>query len=173
MIHIVDAAIVAHPSVEPTLFVDDVSSEKAGDADDIAEELGSFTWLLVQPIRADDMEVSATKSLVSASNPSLGKAIEYKLQVEQANYEQSLAGSTRSTPTDSPSLPQGISTQVVSPPAGMSIDRLPLWRGCRRGPIGGRRQTSKQTREPINQACPQPQRHHQTAKNQARESGDQ
>ena len=138
MIHIVDAAIVAHPTVEPTLVVDDVSSEKAGEADDIAEELGSFTWMLVQLIRADDMEVSATKSLVSASNPSLGKAIEYKLQVEQANYDQSFAGSTRSTPNDSPSPPPGISPQEVSaPPVSMSIDRWPLWRGCRRGPGGG------------------------------------
>ena len=100
----------------PRFFVDDVSSEKDGEVDDITEELGSFTWRAVQLIRGDDMEVSATKSLVSASNPSLGKAIEYKLQVEQAKYDQSLTGTTRSTPNDSPSPPQGLSPQEVSPP---------------------------------------------------------
>ena len=40
MISILDDAIVAHPTVEPTLFVDDVAGEKDGEADDIAEELG-------------------------------------------------------------------------------------------------------------------------------------
>ena len=84
MISILDEAIVAHPTVEPTLFVDDVSGEKDGEADVIAEELGSFTWKVVQLIRADGMDVSASKSLVSASNPTLGKAIEHELQVEQA-----------------------------------------------------------------------------------------
>ena len=120
MISILDEAIVAHPTVEPTLFVDDVSGEKDGEADDIAEELGSFTWKVVQLIRADDMDVSATKSLVSASNPSLGKAIEHKLQVKQAVYEQSVTGTTcdvpNNTPSPSPSSPQGILPQEVSAP---------------------------------------------------------
>ena len=89
MITILDEAIIAHPTVERTLFVDDASGEKDGEDEEvIAEELGGLTWLVVQLIGADGMDVSAAKSHVSASNPTLGKAIEHKLQVEQAKHEQ-------------------------------------------------------------------------------------
>ena len=42
MIDIVDAALIQHPSVTPTLFVDDLSSEKEGENEQIVEELGGF-----------------------------------------------------------------------------------------------------------------------------------
>ena len=37
MIDIVDAALTQHPSVTPTLFVDDLSSEKEGSDEQIVE----------------------------------------------------------------------------------------------------------------------------------------
>ena len=80
MIDIVDQASMAHPSVTPTLFVDDLSSEQAGDHDFIEGELGGFTRHVVIRIHEDCMEVSGTKSMVSASHPSLGEALQSQLQ---------------------------------------------------------------------------------------------
>ena len=68
MINIVDNALLRHPTVEPTLFVDDLSGEQDGVEDVIVSELGGFTEHVIRRIHADGMEVSDTKSLVSASN---------------------------------------------------------------------------------------------------------
>ena len=75
MIDIVDAALTQHPSVTPTLFVDDLSSEKEGDDEEITKELGGFNDVVARRIHEDGMEVSQAKSVVSASSPSLGAAM--------------------------------------------------------------------------------------------------
>ena len=75
MINIVDAALAQHPTVTPTLFVDDLSSEKDGDDEHIVRELGGFNDVVARRIHDDGMEVSQAKSVVSASSPSLGAAM--------------------------------------------------------------------------------------------------
>ena len=75
MIDIVDAALVQHPTITPTLFVDDLSSEKEGDDEQIVKELGGFNDAVTRRIHEDGMEVSQAKSVVSASSPSLGAAM--------------------------------------------------------------------------------------------------
>ena len=80
MIDIVDQASLAHPDVTPTLFVDDLSSEQNGGHDFIKKELGGFTRHVVIRIHEDCMEVSGTKSMVSASHPSLAEALQSQLQ---------------------------------------------------------------------------------------------
>ena len=47
MIDIVDKALVVHPTIVPTLFVDDLSEELSGDGDEVAEELSGFTNLVI------------------------------------------------------------------------------------------------------------------------------
>ena len=86
MIDIVGAASKVHRSVVPTLFVDDLSAEAAGEEDTIVNELGGFTKLVILRIEADGMEVSTTKSITSASSPSLGEAMKTKLQSHKINY---------------------------------------------------------------------------------------
>ena len=76
MINIVEQALLAHPTVTPNLFVDDLSEEHTGDDDIIVRELGGFTESVSQRIEDDGMEVSATKSLVFSSHPTLGHALE-------------------------------------------------------------------------------------------------
>ena len=74
MIDIVDQALLVHLTVTPTLFVNDLSEELDGGDDAIFDHLGGFTQLVVARITADGMEVSASKSLVSASHLGLGTA---------------------------------------------------------------------------------------------------
>ena len=80
MIDIVDATLLCHPTVTPTLFVDDLSSEHDGEGDHIASELGGFNDLVAIRIREDGMEVSQSKSVVSASTPALGAAVMDRLK---------------------------------------------------------------------------------------------
>ena len=79
MIDIVDAALIQHPSVSPTLFVDDLSSEHAGENSQIVEELGGFNNKVARRIHDDGMEVSQAKSVVSASSPRTGAAMVTRL----------------------------------------------------------------------------------------------
>ena len=58
MIDIVDAALIQQPTVTPTLFVDDLSSEKDGEDEHIVSELGGFKDLVAKRIHDDGMEVS-------------------------------------------------------------------------------------------------------------------
>ena len=55
VIDIVDAALIQHPSVTPTLFVDDLSSEKEGGNEEIVEELGGFNDKVAKRIHEDGM----------------------------------------------------------------------------------------------------------------------
>ena len=48
MIDIVDQALIVHPTVTPTLFVDDLSEELDGKDDYIVDHLGGFTQLVVK-----------------------------------------------------------------------------------------------------------------------------
>jgi hypothetical protein len=80
MVDIVDKASAAHLTVTLTLFVDDLSGEQTGDHDLINKELGGFTKHVVIRIHQDCMEVSGTKSMVSASHPTLGEALQSTLQ---------------------------------------------------------------------------------------------
>ena len=57
MIDIVDQALIVYTTVTPTLFVDDLSEELDGD-DDIRDNLGGFTQVVVKRTTADGMEVS-------------------------------------------------------------------------------------------------------------------
>ena len=86
MIDIVEGAAEVHDTIVPTLFVDDLSAELAGEKDTIVSELGGFTELVIQRIHEDGMEVSTTKSIVSASTPSLGDAMQNKLKNRGINY---------------------------------------------------------------------------------------
>jgi len=85
MINIVDCALIQHPTVEPTLFVDDLSGEQEGVKNVIVSELGGFTEHVIRRIQADGMEVSATKSLVFASNGRLAAALMKRLDKYRAN----------------------------------------------------------------------------------------
>ena len=76
MINIVDVALEVHPTVEPTLFVDDLSTEVSGHGDDVLiGEITAFTVMVCDRIAADGMEVSQTKSVCTANHPVLGNAV--------------------------------------------------------------------------------------------------
>ena len=91
MIDIVDAALIVHPSIVPTLFVDDLSAEHEGDEehgdhDWIVCQLGGFTEAVIQRIHDNGMEVSQTKSVVSASNGKLAAALMARLDKYGIKY---------------------------------------------------------------------------------------
>ena len=73
MINLVERALQAHPSVTPTIFVDDLAAESAGPDKWIKTELGGFIEIIVDGFKANRFELSGTKSLVTASTDGLGK----------------------------------------------------------------------------------------------------
>ena len=73
MIHLVEKALQAHPSVTPTVFVDDLAAESAGPDKWIKTELGGFIEIIVDGFKANHFELSGTKSLVTASTDELGE----------------------------------------------------------------------------------------------------
>ena len=111
MINIVDNALLMHPTVDPTLFGDDLSGEQDGVEDVIISELGGFTEHVIRRIHADGMEVSDTKSLVSASNGRLAEALMKRLEkigVKQSIRVKSLGGhegSPQKVPAEAASVP--------------------------------------------------------------------
>ena len=66
---------MAHPSVAPTVFVDDLAAESAGPNMWIKTELGGFIKVIVDGFRANLFELSGTKSLVTASTDELEKTM--------------------------------------------------------------------------------------------------
>ena len=76
MINLVEKTLEAHPSVTPTLFVDDLAAEAAGPDLWIEEELGGFIIIIADGFRDNQFELSRTKSLVTASTDALGKKME-------------------------------------------------------------------------------------------------
>jgi hypothetical protein len=63
------------PTIAPTLFVDDLSLERDGDEPSILDNLCGFALAVMKRIDEDGMEVNRTKSLISASHPSLADAM--------------------------------------------------------------------------------------------------
>ena len=90
MISIVDAALLVHPTVEPSLLVDDLAEELEGEADEVATQIAGFTSIVVTLITRDGMEVSSTKSVISASHPTLAYAVAAKLGNSTLSISQSI-----------------------------------------------------------------------------------
>ena len=72
MVRKVERALSAHPSVEPTLFVDDLSAECTGPEKMIETELVSFINEVAADIEGDGMELSRKKCMCTASSDQLG-----------------------------------------------------------------------------------------------------
>ena len=77
MINLVEKALRAHPSVTPTLFVDDLAAESAGPDLRIKKELGTFITVIAEGFKANQFELSGTKSLVTAATDGLGEMMEH------------------------------------------------------------------------------------------------
>ena len=69
-------ALRAHPSVAPTIFVDDLAAESMGPNGWLKSELGGFITVVVQGWKENCCELSGTKSLVIASTVELGTMME-------------------------------------------------------------------------------------------------
>ncbi len=72
MINLVEKALRAHPSVAPTICVDDLAAESMGPNGWIRSELGGVITVVVQGFMGNCFELSGTKSLVTASTDELG-----------------------------------------------------------------------------------------------------
>ena len=58
MIDIIDGALIVYPTVVPTLFVDDVSAERAAEAGSMIDALAGFTLHVGRSIDDAGMELS-------------------------------------------------------------------------------------------------------------------
>ena len=76
MINLVEKALRAHPSVTPTLFVDDLAAESAGPDLWMRKELGRLITIIVDGFKANRFVLSDTKSLVTAATDGLGEMME-------------------------------------------------------------------------------------------------
>ena len=72
MVRKVERALSAHPSVVPTLFVDDLSAECTGPEKVIEAELVPFINKVAADIEGDGMELSRKKCVCTASSDQLG-----------------------------------------------------------------------------------------------------
>ena len=86
MIDCVDSALAAHPTIEPTLFVADLSGERDGSHKVIVQEIGGFIEKVAKRVHEDGMELSHTKSVVTASNPQLGAEMLQRLRPQAITY---------------------------------------------------------------------------------------
>ena len=75
LVYIVGSALRVAPLATPTLYVDDLSVEVCGSDVVVVAQLIAFTAHFCDAVTADHMEVSDTKSLCTASTPSLGRRI--------------------------------------------------------------------------------------------------
>ena len=71
MIDIIDRALEEYPCVDPTLYVDDVSAEVAGPEDWVESNLVGFIRSVCDGVQEAGMEISTSKSVCTASSPSL------------------------------------------------------------------------------------------------------
>ena len=75
LVNVIEAAMRVAPLATPTLYVDDLSVEVCGTQAVVVTQLHAFTSHFCDSITADGGEVSTTKSLCTASSPSLGRRI--------------------------------------------------------------------------------------------------
>ena len=95
MIRIIPTAMVAHPTVTTSCFVDDLSAEMTGPDDHIEIELGGFIMNVANSFTEEKLELSKTKCVCSASSITLGKLLEAKwkeLNIEFDTGVKSLGG---------------------------------------------------------------------------------
>ena len=76
LINIVDSACKLYPAVTPTLFVDDLSAEVAGTFAFVMKQLVPFVLCVCDSMTKDLLEVSKAKSVCTASDEKLGRALE-------------------------------------------------------------------------------------------------
>ena len=88
MIDIIDGALKVYPTVEPTLFVDDVSAEKSAGKNAMVENLAGFTMHVSRAIVDAEMELSDVKCGCNASTDALGKKLEEKLALLNITYKK-------------------------------------------------------------------------------------
>ena len=79
IIDIIDRAVEEYSSVDPTLYVDDASAEVAGPDEWVEKQLVGSMRMICQGITDAGMETSPTKSVCTASSPSLTAKIAAKL----------------------------------------------------------------------------------------------
>lgn len=80
MLNMVDTAYAAYPQVTPCVFVDDIAADTGDDEEDsVVTRLSRFLQSTCCRLTADGMEVSASKSVVTATKSSTGEAIAGKL----------------------------------------------------------------------------------------------
>lgn len=79
MIHVVDVAYAAHPTVTPSLYVDDLSAEATGPATHVTKTLAEFTLKVCDALTKNRLQLSDKKSICTASSDSIGLNLEKRL----------------------------------------------------------------------------------------------
>jgi hypothetical protein len=80
IINPIDEMHRAHPLVVPTAFVDDVSVEHSGTARTVISVLAAATTHLCDRFRADELEVSSSKSICTAATEATGRRLAWSLR---------------------------------------------------------------------------------------------
>ena len=131
MINIVDGGRKVYPHIEPTLFVDDLSAENASTSEvGIVQQIGGFTDHVIKRIHADGMEVSQTKSVISASSPKLTDAL-------VQNLSRHKLGSELRVKSLGVGLAAGVArnTKVMKTRLKKFVQRLPRFKALRRAGV--------------------------------------
>ena len=80
MMDVVDSAYRVYPQVVQTVVVDDLSAE-ADDSDpaEVVRVLSGFLVIACSRLTSDGLEISATKSVVTATTRQIGEAVAQRL----------------------------------------------------------------------------------------------
>ena len=88
MIHVVDVACTAHPTVTPSLYVDDLSAEATGPAAHVARQIAGFVLQVCDALTANRLQLSDKKSICTASSESVGADIQKRLAKYRIVYHR-------------------------------------------------------------------------------------
>ena len=88
MIDIIEGALEVYPTIEQTLFVDDVSAEKSAGENAMIKDLVGFTMHVSRAIVDAKIELSDVKCGCNASTDALGEKLEEQLAILNTTYKK-------------------------------------------------------------------------------------
>ena len=87
LVRAVDRQLNLHPQVNPTLVVDDLAADMIAPGKHIVKELGGFIQGIAEFIEQTGQELSATKSVCTASTKQVGGDLAKRLQAWNSQFK--------------------------------------------------------------------------------------
>ena len=83
-----DKAVSFHKMIKPTVFVDDIAADMAGPDDQVVRNLGGFIERIARVFKKNGLELSAKKSVCTASTKTLGRRLAQRWKAHGISFCQ-------------------------------------------------------------------------------------